>query len=281
MKNTLPPMNRNRVKTTDSKPFTWDPAAYAVSSSAQQAWARELIAKLKLSGNEHLLDVGCGDGKVTAELARAVSKGSVVGIDSSPDMIHFACGSFPPGAFPNLQFRVMDARRIRLDRAVDIVFSNAALHWVDDHLSFLEGAARCLRSGGRLMVSCGGKGNAQDVFVALRVELRLKRWRQFFRNMDKPYFFFSPEHYAEWLRRCGFEIRVLRLADKEMAWESREGLVAWFRTTWHPYTHRVPENLREDFVTAVAERYLARHPADEASRVRVRMVRLEIEAVKS
>ena len=61
----------------------------------QQTWARELIARLNLRGDEHILDVGCGDGKVTAEIARAVPRGSATGIDASAEMIGFAQKTFP------------------------------------------------------------------------------------------------------------------------------------------------------------------------------------------
>ena len=176
-------------KSKPAQPVTWNAADYAANSAAQHAWARELIAKLELGGREHILDAGCGDGKVTAEIARALPCGSATGIDASPQMIEFARTAFPRSQCPNLEFHVMDARRIRFDRQFDLIFSNAALHWVDDHQAFLRGAAAGLRSGGRLIVSCGGRGNAQDVFVALRPELRLKRWRGFFRGMEKPYFF--------------------------------------------------------------------------------------------
>ncbi len=73
----------------------WNAADYAANSVVQQTWARELIAKLNLRGDEHILDVGCGDGKVTAEIARAVPHGSVTGIDASPQMIAFAKKTFP------------------------------------------------------------------------------------------------------------------------------------------------------------------------------------------
>ena len=165
---------------TAVQPAKWNAADYAANSAAQLIWARELIAQLSLRGDEHILDVGCGDGKVTAELSCAVPKGSVTGIDASPEMIRFARKTFPPGKHPNLEFQVMDARDIRLARQFDIVFSSSVLHWVDDHPAFLRGAAACLCPGGRLVVSCGGKGNAQDVFVALRPEMRLKQWRDFF-----------------------------------------------------------------------------------------------------
>ena len=263
------------------KTFAWDPAAYAANSSSQHAWARELIAKLKLRGHERVLDVGCGDGKVTAEIARGLPGGMVTGIDASPQMIRFARGKCPPDRFRTLEFRVMDARRIHLAREFDVVFSSSVLHWVDDHPAFLRGAAGVLRTGGRLVVSCGGKGNAQDVFLALRPEMRIKRWRPWFRKMEKPYFFHSPEDYRKWLPRFGFKPRAIGLAPKEAVYDGREGFMGWFRTTWLPYTQRVPETMREDFIAAVADRYLAEHPPDRAGRIRVRMVRLEIDAVKT
>ena len=285
---------------TKKKDTVWNAADYAANYAGQQTWARELIAQLQLRGDEHVLDVGCGDGKVSAEIAQAVPRGSVVGVDASPQMIEFARKTFPPGKILNLEFHVMDAREIggcdapsqssgRLKsgdggvaatRLFDIVFSNAALHWVDDHRAFLRGAASVLRPGGRLIVSCGGKGNAHDVFVALRPEMRLKRWREFFHRLEKPYFFHSPDSYEKWLPRFGFKSLGVRLSPKDAIYDGRKSFTAWLRTTWLPYTQRVPENLREEFIGAVTDRYVAKHPPDADGRVHVRMMRLEIDAVR-
>lgn len=261
--------------------FAWNPADYAAHSASQQVWARELIAKLKPRGDERILDVGCGDGKITAELSLAVSRGAVVGIDSSPDMVRFARGRFGSGQFPNLEFRVMDARRLEFEGGFDLVFSNATLHWVDDHRAFLRGAAACLRPGGRLVVSCGGKGNAHEVFNALRPELRSARWRKYFRRLETPYFFYSPEEYLEWLPHFEFDSADVQLASRDAVHEGREGFAAWLRTTWLPYTQRVPGELREEFIAGVVNRYVAKHPPDDAGRVHVRMVRLEIDAIRA
>ena len=258
----------------------WNAADYAANSVVQLSWARELIATLGLRGDEHLLDVGCGDGKVTAELARSVPRGSVVGVDASPEMIAFARKTFPASEFSNLKFHVADARKISFAAGFDLVFSNAALHWVDDHAAFLRGAASVLKPGGRLVVSCGGQGNAHDVFLALRPEMRLKRWRDFFRKMPLPYYFYAPGDYEKWLPECGFKIHALKLAPKDSAYAGAAGFATWLRTTWLPFVQRVPEPLREEFIAAVTARYLAKHPPDAAGQVHVRMVRLELAAVK-
>jgi trans-aconitate 2-methyltransferase len=261
-----------------SLPAKWNAADYAANSVVQQTWARELIAKLHLRGDEHVLDVGCGDGKVTAEIARAVPRGEVTGVDASPQMIEFARKTF--SKISNLKFEIMDAREIRFDQQFDLLFSNAALHWVDDHQAFLRGAASVLKSGGRLVVSCGGKGNAHDVFLALRPEMRLKRWREFFRKIPKPYFFHAPSDYKSWLPKFGFKIHDVHLAPKDATYDGREGFAAWLRTTWLPYVQRVPEEAREEFISAVVNRYVAKHPLDAHGKVHVRMVRLEIDATK-
>ena len=259
----------------------WNAAEYAANSVVQQSWARELIARLQLRGDEHILDVGCGDGKVTAEIARALPRGSATGIDASAEMIAFAKKMFPRGKFSNLEFQVMDAREINFGRQFDHIFSNAALHWVDDHQQILRGAARALKAGGRLVVSCGGRGNAHDVFLALRPEMRLKRWREYFRKMPRPYFFHSPADYEKWLPKFGFKIQGLKLAPKDATYPGGDGFAAWLRTTWIPYVQRVPEGEREEFIAAVTQRYVARHPVDHEGKVHVRMVRLEIEAEKA
>src|SRR5471032_3301890 len=267
------------VTSSPAKKIAWNAADYAANSVVQQTWARELIAKLNLRGDEHILDVGCGDGKVTAEIARAVPRGSVTGVDASAEMIGFARKTFPAGKISNLKFQIADAREISFKKKFAVLFSNAALHWVDDHEEFLRGAASVLKSGGRLVVSCGGKGNAQDVFVVLRPEMRLARRRKFFRRMPTPYFFHAPGDYKKWLPKFGFKVQKIKLAAKDAAYDGANGFAAWLRTAWIPYVQRVPENLREEFIAAVTARYLAKHPPGKSRKVHVRMVRLEIDAV--
>jgi trans-aconitate methyltransferase len=217
---------------------------------------------------------------LTAKLAGSVPRGQVLGIDSSPEMIAHAQVAHPHDVHPNLTFRRMDACAMDLPPKYDVVFSNAALHWVSDHRGFLRSAAGALRAGGRLVVSCGGKGNADDVFHALKVEMRSAPWREHFRNLEKPYFFYTDADYRDWLPAAGFRPVTVELVPRAAVHENAAAFAAWFRTTWMPYTQRVPEAQRAEFIDAVVSRHLDANPPDADGRVRVGMVRLELDAIR-
>src|SRR5205823_701256 len=106
----------------------WDAAEYARRSSLQEAMAEEALALLHLEGSERVLDVGCGDGKITAQIAARLPRGAVTGVDSSQDMIAFALSHFAPALWPNLRFEVADARRLPFREEFDLVVSFNALH---------------------------------------------------------------------------------------------------------------------------------------------------------
>ena len=162
----------------------------------------------------------------------------------------------------------------------DVVFSNAALHWVYDHGPVLAGIARALQHGGRMIVQMGGKGNAAQAFGALDSLLADPGWGQYFPGFSFRFGFFSPTEYRPWLETAGlFPVRV-ELIPKEMVYPARDGFCGWLRTTWLPYLERVPEVRRNEFVNALADRYLAMYPPDPDGAVHVKMMRLEIEAKK-
>jgi len=256
----------------------WDAAEYEKHSSPQQRWAHDVIRTLKLAGDERILDIGCGDGKVTAELAALVPKGQVLGIDSSENMVAFARRRFPPVHYPNLQFRWGNATRLDYRCEFDLVVSFASLHWVSDHLAVLSGIKRSLKPGGRTVLQFGGKGNAamiSDVANALTTDTR---WKGYFKNFTYPWFFYSVEEYCGFVERTGLSAKRVQLVPKDMVHDGRDALTGWLRTVFLPYTERLPEALREDFLGEVANAYVERRPPDENGDIHVKMVRLEVEA---
>jgi trans-aconitate 2-methyltransferase len=262
------------------KKYSWNAEDYAKNSSSQYKWAQELIPKLKLSGSEALLDIGCGDGKITAAVAKCLPQGQVIGIDNSEDMISLARCSFPQEMYPNLSFQRMDARAITFQEKFDCAFSNAALHWIIDQQSVLHGVQRSLKDGGRLLFQMGGKGNAQDILLTLTPLMDSEPWKKFFSNFSFPYGFYGPEDYKTWLLEAKLKPERVELLQKDMKLQGKEGLAGWIRTTWLPYTEKVPATLKDAFVEEMVNTYVAKYPLDTTGVAHIRMVRLEVEASK-
>jgi trans-aconitate 2-methyltransferase len=262
------------------KAYSWDAADYASHSASQFRWAQELIEKLQLAGNEAVLDIGCGDGRVTAEIARRLPHGSALGIDNSPSMVAFATDKLSASPQNNLSFRHLDATRLDYRDAFDVVFSNAAMHWIQDHPSVLAGIKRGLKPGGRMLLQMGGSGNAAGVINCFDGLITSSPWRRFFDKFHSPYWFYGPDAYRGWLKDAGLSEVRMELIPKDMQHAGRDGLAGWIRTTWMPYVSRVPESSRHRFIDALVERYLGEHGMDEDGVVHVGMVRLEVEAAK-
>ena len=262
------------------KNYAWDAKDYAKNSQNQFQWAKELIPKLKLQGTESLLDIGCGDGKITAEIAKALPNGKVVGIDSSPEMITLAKTSFPIEQCPNVTFKVIDARNIPFQEEFDIAFSNAALHWIIDQKAVLKGVQRSLKPHGRILFQMAGKGNAKAVLSLFDELLVLPQWRCYFEGFTFPYAFLNPKEYKQLLVQAGLKPVRVELFPRDMKFPSAEGLTGWVRTTWLPFTERIPIQLRDSFVKEIVNRYITDYPVDAEGTVHLDMVRLEVEAIK-
>ncbi len=260
--------------------YDWDAADYERHSGQQQQWARELIDKLELRGDEIALDIGCGDGKVTAEIAARLPKGFVVGIDNSGAMVARARSRHPIADHSNLSFVLGDARFLPFRDGFNVVFSNAVLHWLRDHRPVLRGIFDSAKRGARIILQMGGSGNAGGVLAVLEGMLRAEEWRSYFDDFAMPYGFYGPEEYRVWLGEAGLTTRRADLIEKDMTHADRAAFEGWIRTTWLPYTQRVPPERRDEFTAQLLDRYLEHCPPDERGVIHVRMVRLEIEAAK-
>ena len=253
----------------------WNAADYANNSSAQESWANELIEKLSLQGNERLLDIGCGDGKITNSIAGKLRAGSVVGIDRSTDMIELAISQFDR---QNLSFSVMDATELSLQGTFDVVFSNAALHWVKDHKTTLIRLKKHLHQESKILFQMGGFGNADDILKIVTRMTKTGQWAKYFEDFIFPYNFCKIQDYEKWLREAGYSAKRIELIPKDMIHENSEKLKGWLRTTWFPYTDQLPESEKEKFLSHVIEQYINSFPVDLEGKTHVKMVRLEVEA---
>jgi trans-aconitate 2-methyltransferase len=273
----MPGENDNSLGVTSSS-YLWNAADYAQHSSAQFEWACELIDKLRLQENEAVLDLGCGDGRVSAVLAARVPQGQVIGVDSSEEMIALASRNYPRVMHPNLSFEMMDARRLTFHDCFNVAFSNAALHWVADQRAVLRGVRKSLKAAGRLLFQMGGKRNAHEIIAVLDEQLSQQNWSSYFEGFAFPYTFCGDMEYKGYLEEAGLQAVRVELVRKDMRQRGREGLAGWIRTTWFPYTQRVPEHLQGQFISEIVDSYLKFYPLDNQGLAHVAMVRLEVEA---
>lgn len=254
----------------------WNAKEYAKNSSAQELWAKELIEKLALQGNEHLLDIGCGDGKITHLIANKLSNGKVIGIDRSKNMIELATSQFNKA---NLSFYTMDVTKLFVQGKFDVVFSNAALHWVKDHETVLMRIKKHLNPKAKILFQMGGYGNAADILQIVTQATKSKKWAEYFKTFTFPYNFCKVQDYEKWLPQTGYKAKRIELIPKDMIHENTEKLKGWLRTTWFPYTDQLPEDEKEKFLTHIVEQYINISPVDSAGKTHVKMVRLEVEAI--
>jgi len=255
----------------------WDAEKYHKNSTRQEEWARQALARLSLKGTERVLDIGCGDGKITATIADRLPDGLILGVDQSSDMIRFAREKFPPDKHPRLRFDVHNATHLPFNEDFDVIVSFSCLHWVHDHPAVLTGIRRSLKPGGRVLLHFGGKGNAAEILDLMPEMLALPKWRPYFSEFRQPWVFFSAEEYRPLVESAGLHPRCVELLPKP-ALMTIEDLKNWMRPTWLPYLQRCPEALREEFLTAIAGRFQKTHPADARGRMTLPMFRLKVEA---
>lgn len=228
-----------RDDSTEALQPLWDAAAYARDAGFVASLGRGVLEWAPLRKGERVLDLGCGDGVLTAELVHRGAR--VVGIDASPSMVEAARSQ-------GLDARVMDAQELVLPELFDGVFTNAALHWMPRTEDVLAGVAKHLRPGGWFVGECGGRSNVAAVLTALRAVLRAHHAPT--ANV-MPWTYRDPDTWSEQLSRAGFVV-------ERSAWFPRPtavpaGLVGWIRTFCGPFLDPLPSAMRASVVAEVTE----------------------------
>jgi trans-aconitate 2-methyltransferase len=233
----------------------WNAPGYARVAGLQEAMAAEVLSLLRFQGTERVLDLGCGNGKVTAEIAARVTEGSVVGVDSSNEMIAFAKDHFGPSVHPNLRFQTSDIRRIPFREEFDVVVSFNALHWIPEQDEALRAIRAALKPDGFAqlrLVPAGKRKSLENVIEETRLS---RRWSGYFREFHDPYLHLTAEQYAEEAERNGLRVRRIRTEDKAWDFKSDAGFMAFGSVTFVEWTKFLPEEEKLAFVGDVLNHY--------------------------
>jgi trans-aconitate 2-methyltransferase len=234
---------------------TWSGADYARHSSLQAAMADEVLSNLPLQGDEQLVDVGCGDGKLSARIAARLPRGTVLGVDASADMVAFARQQFGVEAWPNLRFEVVDARHLNFDARFDRVVSFNALHWVPQQAEALRGIRAALKPQGRAhlrLVTRASLTSLEEVAEAVRQE---PPWAPHFAAFSDPYLRLDAQQYSDLAGSLGLRTISSHSAMKRWDFGSEEAFFGFCNAGFGAWTQALPEDRRRDFVSAVMQRY--------------------------
>jgi len=182
----------------------WDGVAYHRLGRPQLEWGLRVLARLRLAGDETVLDAGCGSGRLTAELLRLVPRGRVLAVDLSSGMLSEAQRQLADSA-ERVRFVRADLAALPMVEAAEVVFSNATLHWVLDQERLFASLYRALKPGGRLEAQCGGGPNVARIRERAEELMRSPELSRYFDSWRDPWYFGDPVTAAERLRAAGFQ----------------------------------------------------------------------------
>lgn len=218
-------------------PTAWNPRLYDDRHAFVWRFGASLVELLAPQSGERIVDLGCGTGRLTAEIATAGA--NVVGLDAAAEMIAEA-----RRLYPDLRFDVADARSFHVDEPVDAVFSNAVLHWVRPPDDVVRSIRRTLRPGGRFVAEFGGHGNCGQLRSALTAALA-----DFGVGADvlPDWYYPSISEYTGLLEREGLEPTTALLFNRPTPLEGSDGLRNWVTMFARGAVDAVAEKDREAF----------------------------------
>ncbi len=209
-------MNQTSVSNHD-----WNSLLYQEKHAFIWQYGENLLQLLNPQPKERILDLGCGTGQLTAKIAEV--SGDIIGIDSAPEMIEQAQLNYP-----QLQFQVADAKNFQLSQPVDVVFSNAVLHWIPQADAVISRIRESLKNGGRFVAEFGGKGNIESIVKALYEALETIGFENA-SNLN-PWYFPSIGEYAAKLEKQGFEVTYSHLFSRPTLLQDKDaGLANWIK----------------------------------------------------
>ena len=225
----------------------WDGASYDRISGPQEALGRAVLERLRLRGDETVLDAGCGSGRVTEALIERLPRGRVIAIDASPSMVAQARLRLGERA----EVHEMDLLELTLPEPLDAILSTATFHWVLDHDALFRRLRAALRPGGQLVAQCGGKGNIDRLRGVAREVLEHEPYAQHFRDWSTPWLYAAPEETHERLLAAGFSAAQCWLQPAPQYPEQPREFLA--EVILGPQVQRLPADLRDPFLDTVLD----------------------------
>jgi trans-aconitate 2-methyltransferase len=230
----------------------WNAAGYHNISTVQEKWGLNVISREKWIGNETVLDAGCGTGRVTRILAEKVMKeGRVYAVDIDSNMVSHAKKNLQD--FENVMVIQSDLMDVELPRKVDVIFSNAVIHWILDHKRLFKHFWDLLLpktdndKGGKILIQCGGYGNLTRVNKLVKQIKESNEFKGYFVNWKEPWYFAKPDDTEKLLREIGFNNIHAYLSNEIITFSNSKSYSEFVKTiVMKPFLEYLPDDQTKD-----------------------------------
>jgi trans-aconitate methyltransferase len=229
---------------------SWDARTYdKISTNVQMQWGRKLIEKRRWIGDEIVMDAGAGSGNLTKILADKVPNGQIYAVDIDLNMIEQA--KINLSNYNNVQVIHSSMDDVKLPTKVDIIFSNAAFHWVLDQQKILSYFWQLLKPNGELLIECGGYGNLEKILSITFKIVQSDQFKGYFANWKKSWYFPKPDDTERLLKQIGFRDIQVYLSEQTMIYPDRESFMLFVRTViMKPFIDHLRDTKKDQFFKA-------------------------------
>jgi trans-aconitate 2-methyltransferase len=237
----------------DTQDGDWQAEQYGKINSLQQLLASHALSQLRIRGDERVLDVGCGDGRVTESVLGRLEHGSLVGVDPSASMVEAARQRLAGSGRAVVELG--DAATLDYHAEFDLVVSFNALHWELRWRQALHRIRDALRTGGRALlvhVCDGERPSLEDVGMQT---CAAARWSTSFTGFTAPFVHVPPDAYVEAATASGFVVDRAVVDDVRWDFGSRAAFAAWCAAGMVSWTSRLPSDQRQAFIDDVLGAY--------------------------
>lgn len=232
----------------------WNAEKYDSVKAPQVDAGKDLLGMALIRDTDSVLDIGCGTGKLTAELARLAPKGHVVGIDPSHEMLQKARAV--SSGIDNLRFIRTGAESMDFVDRFDFAFSNSALQWVKEQAEATRRAYRALKRGGQIAFQLPARDFCAEFFKYSSNAIALLGYERFFLRWEVPWFLPTREEYQALLELAGFRSIEVSYRDYRIVFGSIGEILDWWSSAGlRPYLLALPEKEKEYFKYAVGMQY--------------------------
>ena len=253
----------------------WLAKDYAKASDMQWRQALEALARCDYRACDAILDVGCGDGRVTHYVANQLEHGNIIGIDLVEDMINFA--ETHHGTLTNIRFLQMSADNIVFKQRFDCIFSFSCLHWVADQAKVWHGFYQHLIPTGKVV--CGFQVDHEHFWDTVFEHQQARQWQAYFLDFYDPYHHFSLNDMVSVIEKAGFYLPRIDEIHHVEYFDTQHKLTDFF-LSWVPQFRHLQSPIREQFVQQVMDNYMHKIHPQMRKRAGVRIKRYIIEAEK-